>query len=117
MKLGDYEIAWVDAEVGKMENDTLSLLPLSTAPPPHKSVLVGDLKMADFKQFLADNGVQVHFHAFRLSFYCTMSATKQLLVFRLYNSSVLWYYSNIKWYCLEFSGSFCLCLFPLLKVV
>ncbi|KAF3432974.1 hypothetical protein FNV43_RR24076 [Rhamnella rubrinervis] len=61
-KLGDYEIAWVDSEVGKTENDMLSLQPLSTAPPPaHKSVLVGDLKMANFKQFLADNGVQVEF--------------------------------------------------------
>ncbi|XP_062120405.1 cleavage and polyadenylation specificity factor subunit 2 [Humulus lupulus] len=61
-KLGEYEIAWVDSDVGKTENDTLSLLPLSTAPPPpHKSVLVGDLKMANFKQFLADNGVQAEF--------------------------------------------------------
>lgn len=59
-QLGDYEIAWVDSEVGKTENSTLSLLPLSsTPPPPHQSVLVGDLKMANFKQFLADNGVQV----------------------------------------------------------
>ncbi|KAJ8748317.1 hypothetical protein K2173_001736 [Erythroxylum novogranatense] len=60
-KLGDYEIAWVDAEVGKTENGTLSLLPISTTPPHHKSVLVGDLKMADFKQFLASKGVQVEF--------------------------------------------------------
>ncbi|XP_037491492.1 cleavage and polyadenylation specificity factor subunit 2 isoform X2 [Jatropha curcas] len=60
-KLGDYEIAWVDAEVGKTENEMLSLLPISTSPPPHKSVLVGDLKMADFKQFLASKGVQVEF--------------------------------------------------------
>ncbi|CAK7337311.1 unnamed protein product [Dovyalis caffra] len=60
-KLGDYEVAWVDAEVGKTENDMLSLLPLSSPPPPHKSVLVGDLKMADFKQFLASKGVQVEF--------------------------------------------------------
>uniref|UniRef100_A0A5B7BRU1 Cleavage and polyadenylation specificity factor subunit 2 n=1 Tax=Davidia involucrata TaxID=16924 RepID=A0A5B7BRU1_DAVIN len=60
-KLGDYEIAWVDAEVGKTENDTLSLLPLSTPALPHKSVFVGDIKMADFKQFLASKGVQVEF--------------------------------------------------------
>lgn len=60
-KLGDYEIAWVDADVGKTEGGTLSSLPCSTAPPPHKSVLVGDLKMADFKQFLASKGVQVEF--------------------------------------------------------
>ncbi|XP_065876107.1 cleavage and polyadenylation specificity factor subunit 2 isoform X2 [Euphorbia lathyris] len=60
-KLGDYEIAWVDTEVGKTETDVLSLLPESTAPPPHKSVLVGDLKMADFKQFLSSKGVQVEF--------------------------------------------------------
>ena len=62
IQLGDYEIAWADSEVAKTENNTQSLLPLSTAaPPPHKSVLVGDLKMANFKQFLADNGVQVLF--------------------------------------------------------
>ncbi|CAL5380920.1 unnamed protein product [Camellia sinensis] len=59
--LGDYEIAWVDAEVGKTESDMLSLLPLSTPAPPHKSVFVGDIKMADFKQFLASKGVQVEF--------------------------------------------------------
>ncbi|KAJ0098851.1 hypothetical protein Patl1_20140 [Pistacia atlantica] len=60
-KLGDYEIAWVDAEVGKTENGMLSLLPISTSPPPHKSVLVGDLKMADFKPFLSSKGIQVEF--------------------------------------------------------
>ncbi|KAJ9147186.1 hypothetical protein P3X46_029374 [Hevea brasiliensis] len=60
-KLGDYEIAWVDAELGKTESGTLSLLPISTSAPLHKSVLVGDLKMADFKQFLASKGVQVEF--------------------------------------------------------
>ncbi|KAL1565556.1 cleavage and polyadenylation specificity factor subunit 2 [Salvia divinorum] len=60
-KLGDFEVAWVDAEVGKAENGTLSLLPLSTPPPPHKTVLVGDIKMADFKQFLASQGIQVEF--------------------------------------------------------
>ncbi|KAG5146335.1 hypothetical protein JHK84_031878 [Glycine max] len=57
-KLGDYEIAWVDAVVGKTENDPLSLLPVSGAAPPHKSVLVGDLKLADIKQFLSSMGVQ-----------------------------------------------------------
>ncbi|KAF2290585.1 hypothetical protein GH714_014541 [Hevea brasiliensis] len=60
-KLGDYEIAWVDAELRKTESGTLSLLPISTSAPLHKSVLVGDLKMADFKQFLASKGVQVEF--------------------------------------------------------
>ncbi|KAF1897485.1 hypothetical protein Lal_00035191 [Lupinus albus] len=60
-KIGDYEVAWVDAEVGKTENDMLSLLPVSAAAPPHKSVLVGDLKLADFKQFLSSKGVQVEF--------------------------------------------------------
>lgn len=60
-KLGDYEIAWVDAEVGKTENDMFSLLPLSVPAPPHKTVLVGDIKMSDFKQFLASKGVQVEF--------------------------------------------------------
>lgn len=62
-KLGEYEIAWVDAEVGKTENGTLSLLPPSSPPLPHKSVLVGDIKMADFKQFLASKGVQAEFSA------------------------------------------------------
>lgn len=60
-KVGDYEIAWVDAEVGETDSGMLSLNPCSTAAPPHKSVLVGDLKMADFKQFLASKGVQVEF--------------------------------------------------------
>ncbi|KAJ8554425.1 hypothetical protein K7X08_025103 [Anisodus acutangulus] len=60
-KLGDYEIAWVDAEVVKTEKDILSLLPLSGLAPPHKTVLVGDIKMSDFKQFLASKGVQVEF--------------------------------------------------------
>ncbi|XP_042407472.1 cleavage and polyadenylation specificity factor subunit 2 isoform X1 [Zingiber officinale] len=61
-KLGDYEIAWVDGEVGKTD-DMLTLLPLPSAPLPHKSVLIGDLKLADFKQFLASQGVQVEFAA------------------------------------------------------
>lgn len=59
MQLGDYEVAWVDAEVGKTESGMLSLLPLSSPPPPHKTVIVGDIKMADFKQFLASKGIQV----------------------------------------------------------
>lgn len=60
-KLGDYEIAWVDAEVGQTEGGMLSLLPLSNEAPAHKSVLVGDIKMADFKQFLASKGIQAEF--------------------------------------------------------
>ncbi|KAM7491337.1 hypothetical protein LguiA_034258 [Lonicera macranthoides] len=73
-KLGDYEIAWVDSEVGKTENGMLSLLPLSTPAPPHKSVLVGDIKMADFKQFLAGKGIQVEFSggALRCGEYVTL---------------------------------------------
>eukprot|EP00262_Sarcandra_glabra_P011101 TRINITY_DN26812_c0_g1_i1.p1 TRINITY_DN26812_c0_g1~~TRINITY_DN26812_c0_g1_i1.p1 ORF type:complete len:739 (+),score=139.59 TRINITY_DN26812_c0_g1_i1:133-2349(+) len=59
-KLGDYEIAWIDSEVGKAD-DVHCLLPLSATPAPHKSVLVGDLKLADFKQFLASKGVLVEF--------------------------------------------------------
>ncbi|XP_062199096.1 cleavage and polyadenylation specificity factor subunit 2 [Phragmites australis] len=59
-KLGEHEIAWVDAEIGK-EDEKLILLPPSSIQPPHKSVLVGDLKLADFKQFLADKGLQVEF--------------------------------------------------------
>ncbi|KAL5727474.1 hypothetical protein ACHQM5_000666 [Ranunculus cassubicifolius] len=61
-KLGEYEVAWVDAQVGKTENDDMmSVVPISTIPPPHKSVFVGDLKLADFKQFLANKGIQVEF--------------------------------------------------------
>ena len=48
---------WLDAEVGKTKNGTLSLFPLSKASAAHKSVLVGDLKMANFKQFLANKGI------------------------------------------------------------
>ncbi|KAL5994369.1 hypothetical protein ACLOJK_024419 [Asimina triloba] len=58
LQLGDYEIAWIDAEVGKTDG-VLSLLPPSNSAPPHKSVLVGDLKLADFKQFLAGKGIQL----------------------------------------------------------
>jgi cleavage and polyadenylation specificity factor subunit 2 len=56
--LGEHEIAWVDAEVGKVD-EKLTLLPPSSTPSGHKSVLVGDLKLADFKQFLANKGLQV----------------------------------------------------------
>uniref|UniRef100_A0A9I9EJV5 Cleavage and polyadenylation specificity factor 2 C-terminal domain-containing protein n=1 Tax=Cucumis melo TaxID=3656 RepID=A0A9I9EJV5_CUCME len=45
----------------KTKNGTLSLFPLSKALAAHKSVLVGDLKMANFKQFLANKGIQVEF--------------------------------------------------------
>eukprot|EP01018_Ginkgo_biloba_P008179 Gb_28458 [translate_table: standard] len=58
-KLGDYELEWIDGEVGSKEDDMLPLLPLSTDPPPHKAVLVGDLRLADFKQLLASKGLQV----------------------------------------------------------
>ncbi|XP_021765106.1 cleavage and polyadenylation specificity factor subunit 2-like [Chenopodium quinoa] len=60
-KLGDYEIAWIDSEVGQTDGGTLSLLPLSNQAPTHKSVLVGDIKMADFKQFLTSKGIQAEF--------------------------------------------------------
>ncbi|KAL6127709.1 hypothetical protein ACLB2K_071072 [Fragaria x ananassa] len=60
-KLGENEIAWFDSEVRKTEDEMLSLQPCSTPARPHKPILVGDLKMGDFKQFLADNGVQVEF--------------------------------------------------------
>jgi len=60
-KLGDYEVAWVDGEVGNQEeNEILPLLP-SQEPPPHKAVFVGDLRLADFKQLLATKGVQAEF--------------------------------------------------------
>lgn len=61
LQLGEYEIAWIDSEIEKTESGTLSSLPLSTTAPPHKSVLVGDLKMADFKQFLSGKGIQVNY--------------------------------------------------------
>eukprot|EP00249_Psilotum_nudum_P015759 c25506_g1_i1 orf=216-2441(+) len=60
-KLGDYELAWIDGEVGSQEDDILPLLPNSRIPPPHKAVFVGDLKLADFKQLLANKGVQAEF--------------------------------------------------------
>ncbi|OWM78238.1 hypothetical protein CDL15_Pgr015057 [Punica granatum] len=58
-KLGDYEIAWFDAEVGKAENEMLFLLPLSNPPPLPKSVLVGDLKMDDYEEYLASKGIRL----------------------------------------------------------
>ena len=51
----------------------LSLLPGSNAAPLHKSVLVGDLKMADFKQFLASKGVQVQFLHLGVIYYLFIS--------------------------------------------
>ena len=60
-KPGDYEVAWVDGEIGSQEEEgMLPLLPLET-PPPHKPVFVGDLKLADFKQLLATKGIQAEF--------------------------------------------------------
>ncbi|XP_024532304.1 cleavage and polyadenylation specificity factor subunit 2 isoform X1 [Selaginella moellendorffii] len=60
-KLGDYELAWVDGEIGQNEEDLLPLLPLDGTPPPHKTVFVGDLRLADFKQLLATKGIQAEF--------------------------------------------------------
>ncbi|CAM6100385.1 unnamed protein product [Calypogeia fissa] len=60
-KLGDYELAWVDGEIGAEEEDMLPLLPLSNTPPPHKAVYVGDLRLPDLKQLLATKGVQAEF--------------------------------------------------------
>uniref|UniRef100_A0A9I9EHQ8 Cleavage and polyadenylation specificity factor subunit 2 n=1 Tax=Cucumis melo TaxID=3656 RepID=A0A9I9EHQ8_CUCME len=34
---------------------------MRSVPAAHKSVLVGDLKMANFKNFLANKGIQVEF--------------------------------------------------------
>uniref|UniRef100_A0A7I4EGV0 Cleavage and polyadenylation specificity factor subunit 2 n=1 Tax=Physcomitrium patens TaxID=3218 RepID=A0A7I4EGV0_PHYPA len=60
-KLGDYEVAWIDGEIGSQESEgMLPLLPSET-PPPHKSVFVGDLRLADFKQLLATKGIQAEF--------------------------------------------------------
>uniref|UniRef100_A0A0E0C6S2 Cleavage and polyadenylation specificity factor subunit 2 n=1 Tax=Oryza meridionalis TaxID=40149 RepID=A0A0E0C6S2_9ORYZ len=50
----------ISKKVGKAD-DKLTLLPPSSTPAAHKSVLVGDLKLADFKQFLANKGLQVEF--------------------------------------------------------
>ncbi|TKY45201.1 Cleavage and polyadenylation specificity factor subunit 2 [Spatholobus suberectus] len=101
-KLGDYEIAWVDAVVGKTENDTLSLLPVSGAAPPHKSVLVGDLKLADIKQFLSSKGVQVEFAggALRCGEYVTLrkvgdasqkasASSAHLLILRIFRKLII----------------------------
>ncbi|KAL2334722.1 hypothetical protein Fmac_015935 [Flemingia macrophylla] len=57
-KLGDSEIAWVDAAAGKRENDAFPMLPVNGTAPPHKCVFVGDVKLADIKQFLSSKGVQ-----------------------------------------------------------
>lgn len=52
-------MAWVDGEIGSQESEgMLPLLPSET-PPPHKSVFVGDLRLADFKQLLATKGIQI----------------------------------------------------------
>eukprot|EP00252_Welwitschia_mirabilis_P013317 TRINITY_DN2933_c0_g1_i2.p1 TRINITY_DN2933_c0_g1~~TRINITY_DN2933_c0_g1_i2.p1 ORF type:complete len:452 (-),score=102.77 TRINITY_DN2933_c0_g1_i2:296-1651(-) len=59
-KLGDYELAWIDGHVGKNDG-MLSLEPLSRDQPPHNSVFVGDLRLADFKQLLAREGIQAEF--------------------------------------------------------
>ncbi|CAO2152167.1 unnamed protein product [Urochloa humidicola] len=59
-KIGEHEIAWLDAEVEK-EDENLILNPPSSTPPLRRPVLVGDLKLADFKQFLEHNGLQVEF--------------------------------------------------------
>lgn len=65
--MGELEIAWVDAEVGK-EDEKLILNPPSSTPPPHRPILVGDLKLADFKQLLENNGLQVVCSPSMLSF-------------------------------------------------
>lgn len=60
-KLGGYELAWVDGAVGKQDEDeTFPLLPVES-PPPHKAVLVEDLRLADFRHLLATKGVQAEF--------------------------------------------------------
>lgn len=91
LQLGDYEIAWVDAEVGETENGTFSLLPLSTPTPPHKTVLVGDIKMADLKQYLASKGVQVFWFplCFKQIFIC---CSPLFLVYHYFVClSILWF--------------------------
>lgn len=52
----------VSGSMQKLERWTRSLLATpSSTPSAHKSVLVADLKLADFKQFLANKGLQVEF--------------------------------------------------------
>lgn len=47
----------------------MSMLPVTSASEPHKSILVGDLKLADFKQFLVSKGVQVFDQKFKIPMY------------------------------------------------
>ncbi|XP_078182694.1 cleavage and polyadenylation specificity factor 100 isoform X1 [Carex rostrata] len=60
-KMGEYEISWMDSVTEKTNEKMLTLLPPPSASPVHNSVLVGDLKLADFKQFLSTKGIQVEF--------------------------------------------------------
>ncbi|KAJ1694426.1 hypothetical protein LUZ63_011124 [Rhynchospora breviuscula] len=60
-KMVENEISWMDSVAEKTNEKVLTLLPPPSAPPTHKSVLVGDLKLADFKQYLSTKGVQVEF--------------------------------------------------------
>lgn len=57
--MGEYEISWMDSVTEKANEKILTLLPPPLASPAHNSVLVGDLKLADFKQFLSTKGIQV----------------------------------------------------------
>jgi hypothetical protein len=78
-QLGEYELAWVDGEIGDEEDDTLSLLPLAE-PPPHKAVYVGKLQLPDFKELLGQKGVQVRTFTNAHTILCTLSRTS--LTFR-----------------------------------
>lgn len=73
--MGDYEVAWVDSQVGPPEtheqtteygavekSQLLPLLPLRGGDAPgHKAVLVGEVKLSDFRQVLASAGVPARF--------------------------------------------------------
>jgi cleavage and polyadenylation specificity factor subunit 2 len=75
LQMGDYEVAWVDSEVGvpeKHEQTTeygvvensqmLPLLPIQgNTAPCHKAVYVGEVKLSDFRQVLADKGIPARF--------------------------------------------------------
>ncbi|GAQ90662.1 Cleavage and polyadenylation specificity factor 2 [Klebsormidium nitens] len=74
-KMGDYEVGWVDSQVGPPEtqeqtteygavekSQLLPLLPLRGGDAPgHKAVLVGEVKLSDFRQVLASAGVPARF--------------------------------------------------------
>lgn len=77
-------MAWVDGEIGSQESEgMLPLLPSET-PPPHKSVFVGDLRLADFKQLLASRGIQVGNPSFSVWIICCVDCRARVDTVDLY---------------------------------